>query len=308
MKLLSNTVINFHAVEDRDWFEKVLQLLQKNYNLISILDLEKFYFNEKIIHNACHITFDDGDLSFYYNVYPILQKYEIPATMFVSPQRIIKNDNFWFQEIRGYDQAILANIIRADGSVIPDDVKQTQLIASLKNLTIEQIWQVIREYQRKTGVKPKTRQNIDVSELQKIHEEGLVIIGAHTLNHPILANEAAETSRYEISSSIKDLGDILDSPIVYFAYPNGIPGLDYGMREMEFLKENGINLAFSTQSKGFTKSDNILEIPRKGLSHGGSAFVVFKLILGHRWELTKRIVKGRQEENYRIKRIDRDDK
>jgi len=79
------------------------------------------------------------------------------------------------------------------------------------------------------------------SELKEAYDSGLVAVGAPTQNHPILANETEQTSRYEIQSSILELSDMLGTQVKYFAYPNGIPSLDFGEREIDVLKAMDYN-------------------------------------------------------------------
>lgn len=64
MKLLPNTIINFHAVYDEVWMEQVLVLLKKLYYPVSLKELETYYYDNKQLKKTCHITFDDGDQSF----------------------------------------------------------------------------------------------------------------------------------------------------------------------------------------------------------------------------------------------------
>ena len=73
---------------------------------------------------------------------------------------------------------------------------------------------------------------------------GLVTIGAHTINHPVLKNESDTGCRYEIAESVKQLELILEKPVKYLAYPNGRLHLDFGEREMNYLKESNIALYF----------------------------------------------------------------
>ena len=104
IKILPNTVINFHAVNDKNWIKRALLTLKKNFNIIPIEPLEEYYYKKKDLKNSCHITFDDGDISFYNIVYPILKEHGIPVSIFVSPLTAKKRKNFWFQEIKYFDK------------------------------------------------------------------------------------------------------------------------------------------------------------------------------------------------------------
>jgi len=140
---------------------------------------------------------------------------------------------------------------------------------------------------------------MDKTQLQELHKSGLVSIGAHTLNHPILKNETDEVANKEIKSSIKGLSEILGEKVKYFAYPNGTPDLDFSEREQEWLKSLDIKLAFSTENRSFNRKDNPLSIPRNGISRGSCTFVKLKLLSGSKWTVLKRLLNGKQEDDYR---------
>lgn len=283
-----NKVINFHDVKDAAWFEKVVGYLKRKYSMISARDLYDFYYNKKKLHNACLITVDDGHSSSYEIIYPILKKHHVPAIFFVSP-KIAKREevtNFWFQEIEGYDEDKLLQI---GGEYL--DLGKSTYSEWIKTMKIDDIWKIISKYQELCSASPKTPQNMTVEQIRQIDKEGLVEIGAHTLAHPILANETRERAKEEIVSSINQLGEMLQHPILTFAYPNGRPVLDFGEREELILKDTSVKLAFSTRPHNFSKSDDVLAIPRYGLTIGSLNFIKLKLFLGRYYPLLRRITK-----------------
>ena len=52
-----------------------------------------------------------------------------------------------------------------------------------------------------------------------------------------------------------------------------------------------------------SKSDDLLSIPRNGISKGSKEFILFKLLVGNNWDLLKHLIKGRQENDYRNKAL-----
>jgi peptidoglycan/xylan/chitin deacetylase (PgdA/CDA1 family) len=222
--------------------------------------LEEFYYNKKSIKNSCHITIDDGDLSFYNNAFPIIKKFNIPVSMYVSPLMATERKNFWFQEIRGYNAIVMGEIIAREYNYKQDHQGMEEIKNFLKTLQIEEILRIIKLYQKKTATPPKPPMNINQKQLIELSNSGLVDIGAHTLNHPRLINEKDDVSSYEISESIDRLSDVLKRKIKYFVYPNG----DYGDREISFLKSKGIKLAFTTERGRLSNQDHPLKIPRSG--------------------------------------------
>lgn len=94
----------------------------------------------------------------------------------------------------------------------------------------------------------------------------------------------------------------------YFAYPNGRPGLDFGEREISYLKENNIALAFSTELGHLSVNTNPFSIPRMGFASMGlspsNPIIYFRLNAGKKWINIKAVGKPSEKEvRQKIKRI-----
>jgi len=283
-----NIIINLHVVDNPQWFESVILYLKSAYNIVP---LSAFAHDEqyKKPNSLCSITFDDGDLTFYNVAFPILKKHHVPAAIFVSPQSIKNHENFWFQEIADYDVATMAKII-ASQTIIPFEIaKNYGLHALLKCFPLGQIHHFIQLYQKQTSTAPKEFRNMDLEKILEVNKSDLIIIGAHTLTHPVLANETDEKCRNEIVQSITDLSQMLNQDIQYFAYPNGTFGLDFSQREMDILKKNNIKIALSTDPDFVSKNSDKMAFPRKGITLGSIAFIKMKILLGKKWNFVKNI-------------------
>ncbi len=279
-----NKVINFHEVMDSNSFEEIIIFLKKSYNMIGIEQLIEHYSLNKTMRNICHLTFDDGHRSFYNNAYPVLKKHNIPASVYVSPEITIRQSNFWFQEVKGFDtekfRQVVAQILELDGDLL----KNFSISDMLKCLKIDMIWEIINTYKKKYDPETKSPLNMSVDQILELDKDQLITVGAHTLKHPILANEDADDSRDEISLSINGLADMLNHDITCFAYPNGTPNLDFGEREMKFLKEIDCKISFTTQAGNFNFRSTLLGFPRFGSTDRGINLLRAKLLLGKYWE------------------------
>lgn len=299
-----NRNINFHQVRNARWFEDVISHLKAKYTLITAGDLEKSISTGEPMKNTCHLTFDDGDISFYEIVLPVLRKHKVPATLFVSPMVCSERINFWFQDIMSLDLYLVRREIERFSGIPDDATGKISTVSLLKSFRINQIKGIIRESSKKQHKRGLPFRNVNVQQLKDISTSGLVTIGAHTLNHPILKNEDDVTSRKEIIQSVADLAGLLSSEIRYFAYPNGIAGLDYTQREKNILKECGIRLAFENESEVTMPVDD-MSIPRIAVSDGESLRQVdFKLMLPGVWYSLKRLQpSGEYMERTRLSRM-----
>ena len=120
----------------------------------------------------------------------------------------------------------------------------------------------IKQMKFKYGIKT-SYVNIPLDVMEKLINEPLLDFGAHTINHPILANENLDKATHEIKESIDELENFLQRKTNTFAYPNGIKQLDYSEREKNILKNNGIKYAFTMNLHYFNENKfDHLEIPR----------------------------------------------
>lgn len=301
-------IINFHEIKNNEVesLENLLYYLKTKKNIISANDLLRYMKGElELPSNSYVLTADDGHSSFYQHLFPILAKLKIPCSLFVSPKVITEKINYWFQEIAGFDSIKLRQII-SDRIDVPLSFLESLWTRSIfKALSSDEISDVVeRYYELYKDENKKSFQNIDKEQLIRIHESGLVTIGAHTMTHPILYNESMESSRYEIQESVADLEKILGSKIQFFAYPNGIPELDYSQREVSILKSTNVELAFSTNFSKAKRTDPIYEIPRGEITFGRIDFRP-KLLFWDKWRKMNDLRIGTRMVNDRLKLLER---
>ena len=186
---MDRKVINFHKVTDVAWFDAVIKFLKQRYTIINAEQMVSFYYDKvSLPKRSCLITVDDGDSASFNVIYPVLKKHRVPAIFFISPEKMMRNGkhrNFWFQEARNCDDA---------------DELMKQIHDSKKD--IDEIWQLIDTYKQEHHVGVLSDQNMTLEQVREIDREGLVTIGAHTLDHPFLARESDDKSAYEIVESI----------------------------------------------------------------------------------------------------------
>lgn len=293
-----NIIATFHEVHDQNWFEDIIVFFLKNYKVVNTSDLYLLMKKKNPIRNVAHLTIDDGHNSFYNTIYPVLKKYNIPATLFVSPKICIEQKNFWFQLDKNLNHDEMIRIISEEIKIPVLKISRIPYHSILKCLTISKINTIIDRYYIETHKAPIPPQNMSVDQLVEVDRSGLISIGAHTLDHPILSNESDESAENQIVSSISSLQKILGHQVNYFAYPNGMPKIDFGQREIEILRANNIKLAFSGRFNTFNVNSDFYGMPRMGFSQGTTATLRMKIILGQLWPYMKAL-RNRPEQKFR---------
>jgi peptidoglycan/xylan/chitin deacetylase (PgdA/CDA1 family) len=88
-----------HASIQPSTFESHIKWLSNTYDIVDLPDVLVSGENKKVA-----LTFDDGYVSFYDCVYPILKKYSIPATVFVIGKTLQEPDSHGNEECMAVDQ------------------------------------------------------------------------------------------------------------------------------------------------------------------------------------------------------------
>lgn len=258
-----NIAFYLHAEPDSNVFEQKILWIKNRYDVISAKQFGEILYSGNQAKNTCMLSIDDGWRSTYDIIFPVLKKHKLPFTIFVSPQVVKSGFNFWTYLIQLCNEEKLKEIVVRRG-LFDRTVTRFPIDLIFKELTIDEVYDVLKEYLRQTPDLCIPRGFINEKELIEMHRSGLVEVGAHTLTHPILKNEAETDSKREIVESVSQLSELLDYPVRTFAYPNGLYKIDYTEREMEVAKQAGIKMAFSVNPGVVNANTNPLSIPRWG--------------------------------------------
>lgn len=262
MRFNMNFVFYLHDEPSIEQFEKKLLRFKKKYNIISFEDFSNAISNGIKLKNSCLLTVDDGWRSTYDVIFPVIKKHKVPITIFVSPKVCKEGINFWYYLLRYCNSDMLYSFLIEDG-YYQKSAEKYPLNLLMKGLSINDINKLIEKCLNNIQSFPK-RAFINEIELLEMYNSGLVEVGAHTMNHPILANESDEISKYEILKSVEELSLILKAKVRAFAYPNGLSGLDFTKREYTYLREAGISYAFSTNPGSISSNMDFFNVPRIG--------------------------------------------
>ncbi len=211
-------------------FEKHIQELMKYFNVVSLQEFNTIHDNNK---NLCAITFDDGWRDNYYCALPIIKKYKVPATVFLSADYVGTYDEFWFQtfwEIAKWsnERNLLKPFTQYLSSFIPDfilhDFSNTSLkkmVFMLKKLDPQMLDQVMHDAHIKFCSDRLPQRNVlNWDEIHEMSTHGFYF-GSHGLNHFILPALVASQKEIEIVESYEKLSKKIDQFLPFFSYPNG---------------------------------------------------------------------------------------
>ena len=202
------------------------------------------------------VTFDDGYADNLYIAKPILEKYDIPATVFICTGYMGKE--FWWDELerlvlfsradpRALHLQVGKDLFKCDLPQANSEASNSEvhrhfhraLYHFLLSLDIEDqdhAMGLIRSWSEVSFTGNSTARAMSEEELLRLADGGLIELGSHTRHHPMLPRLSAERQKEEIQSSKRDLEMLLNKKITGFSYPNGKATADAKrlVREMGF--------------------------------------------------------------------------
>jgi peptidoglycan/xylan/chitin deacetylase (PgdA/CDA1 family) len=251
----SPRIFMYHGFSDKakvgyvsiEKFDRQLKILKENFNILSLIQLtELINAKHKVPKNTIVITIDDGYKNFYDFAYPLLKKYNIPATFFVTTGFINGDLWLWPDQLKW----LLSNRIKSPKKLIlltkkfmflsDEQANWQQINDFCLSVDDQNKLKVIKELAILLGIElpntpPEQYAPCSWDELKEMQNNGIEI-GGHTVTHPSLGQVTLKQAQYEIEQSRKCMDRQLGEMGRTFCYPNGQPS-DYSS-EIKKLVEN----------------------------------------------------------------------
>ncbi len=257
-----------------DNFRRQIQYLKDNYQILRFED--DWTMSDS---DAVTITFDDGYLDNLEYALPILEEFEVPATIFISTGTMNQLKELWWDELEyllfwgnnipscfqltdtefNYKWNTNTRYYRKNCYISLHYLMKYFINLDRRENWLEQLWEW-------RGLKRNIRkENLTVSreECRKLAESKVITVGAHTVSHPSLAALTREEQEMEIKTSIEVLSNVLKKRITLFSYPFGGYGTDFNEDSIKICQRYGILKAASTDSLLWNSSMSPYRIPRK---------------------------------------------
>ena len=285
----------FHRVTDtffdasllikRETFEECMKYITQSYPVISMDFLSQNFDKwENIPGDSFVITFDDGWIDFHDAAYPILNRLKIPATVYLTTGFVSSECGYWQEWLNKLLLPVLANkkMFLETGNIISKPeigLKLRDLISKsdgkpiifkfvdyLKKFTDDIILKTISDLEaflKEQAImisEDEPRSFVSWDELNNIKEPD-ISFGSHTVNHPILTNEQADTIENEICKSKEIIEKETGRDVLHFCYPNG----NYN-DEIRRIVSGSYESACTTNSGFVSKESDIYALNRIGIN------------------------------------------
>ncbi|MET4024636.1 peptidoglycan/xylan/chitin deacetylase (PgdA/CDA1 family) [Marinobacter sp. MBR-99] len=236
-------------------FEQQVAHIARYYHPMTVSDMVRGCFEgEPLPKHAIAVTVDDGYEDFYHIAWPILKRYRVPATFYVTTGFVDGRLWLWPDQLTwilehapapGHPPAPFTdgteNVLPPSG---PDDQIRLfgRLVAYLLRIPDgkkhEFLKALARHWQLSIPEKaPAWARAASWDQLGEMQAEGLEV-GGHTVTHPSLSQVSLEQAREEIMGTrdalVANLGDAPRS----FCYPNGTQE-DFVGSQVPLIKQAG---------------------------------------------------------------------
>lgn len=215
------------------------------------------------------VTFDDGYRDNLVDAKPLLERHDVPATVFVVSGYVGSGRRFWWDEL----EAVCA---RQD---LPAELeleirgrrrrwtvergRERDLFRSLRGafgpLEESERTHLLDRLGRWSGSEaPPQNEALSEDELRQLANGGLVEIGAHTATHPRLPDVGRARQLDEIRASRARLAELLDRDVRLFSYPFGA----HDRSTVRSARAAGVSCACTTVPEPVTSASDAYRLPR----------------------------------------------
>ena len=298
-------ILMYHRVAEPDldpWglrvspkhFAEQLAVINKFFHPLSMQELCRHIQRGKIPNRSIVVTFDDGYVDNLLSAKPLLERYDVPATIFLVTDALVEERTFWWDEL---EWALL------QPGTLPDCLKlnlngskQEWELGNARQYSSQDrekdwqrrpwdglpgtrlaffylIWQQLLKLSKPerlealdairawagTGSDPRRGDHaLSQDDVHDLGKGNLVELGAHTMTHATLRLLSNSQQMDEIAGSKAQLENIIGRPVTSFSYPHG----EYSVETTALVKRAGFQVASTTNFRCVFHDADPFQLPR----------------------------------------------
>ncbi len=244
-----NVIFNYHGVVDdftpqinnrhlsKSQFEQDLKFFTKRFTVVPLNEIFEHPMKRHAGNKAkLAITFDDGYENNFRYAIPLLEKYNLPATIFVLSATV--EDPFFVNWADMLDVMFATKahhkidflgleFFRSDSGYHTMSSPRISLAEFIKDQGIsrlEPLKKLSRDLFSDQGLLARFRDHVklmDVDQLRVCGKNKLIEIGSHSRNHFNIGRISADLAKFELENSKTELESLLQKDVLSIAYPDG---------------------------------------------------------------------------------------
>lgn len=235
-------------------FEQEMRYLARHYKVVSLAELlRRLETGEG--EDVVAITFDDGYADNCTDAFPVLKRYGLPATIFLTTGSIDSGEPMWFEVLAGALKETSRESIDLEIDIprrywLRSEQERLDANGAIYSLLrqmpdagrAEWMGRILPELGQKQSMRGGRMLSWD--QVRRMKADG-IDFGGHTVNHPFLSRLPAELAYREVSECKRRIEEELQQPVAFFAYPSGREE-DFGMWNKEIVRRAGYQAAVTT--------------------------------------------------------------
>ena len=235
-------------------FEEQISYLSRNFRCLDLKTAVTQLQEGRLEPGSVMVTFDDGYRDNLEVALPVLEKYEVPATIFVTTGFVDGTIDLWWHELACLLNGITYLEYGQNGDRVQRSLRTpaekmaafNEMNSKLMGLSPEGQRQLLLSVrQAHPGSVSCRSEMLDWESVLKLDRHPLITIGSHSQLHLVLSTLSDEALGNELNQSRKTLETKLGHAVDFFCYPFG-SRRQAGLREYEAARAAGFLAAFTT--------------------------------------------------------------
>jgi len=245
-------------------FGEHLDVLRKWATVVRLRDLFASGPSGRSARPTVAVTFDDGYKDNLTGARPMLERADVPATLFAVAGE--SGQEFWWDDLEDvlFRPETLPSALNVAGEEMRSEERSALYLKvhrTLQGMPSAERRNAIKDLRSQVRLSTAPSLRLSDEELRTLASGGLIEIGGHSLTHPMLSRLSVEEQRQEIFGCKRRLEELLGSPVGSFAYPYGA-STDFNPSSVALVKEAGFQSAFAVASDALWRSTDRFAAPR----------------------------------------------
>lgn len=262
---------HLYPIKSNDEFEQDLKLYKKYFEAITINDLNS---KKKLKKTYILISFDDGLREFKTNAFPLIKQYGFTPILFVNTGFVDNKDLFFrFKISIIIDKILKLQNINFTKIELVTNIKTRsykELVKYLKSLTYNDLTIInnianLLKIDFKLYLK-KHKPYLTLNELKELNQQG-VIIGAHSIDHPLFNKLDLNQQIMQIKESTNWVQTHFNQSISTFSFPFTDFGLTKNLFDKIYNNKN-FKLHYTFGTAGIKKEHYKQHLQRIPMENG----------------------------------------
>lgn len=258
-------------------FAAQLNHLAHNFRVVTLRALLDEVRRGEYRPDTVALTFDDGYLDVLREAVPLLEKYRMPATVFVTSGSVGSDREFWWDAL---ERVFLTNTLLPAALSINEQGKDRlwnlttphgrlsacdDLAGVLRVKAPEEIEAFVETLLKWAGLRPEgrvTHRVVTADQLRQMARSPVIEIGSHTISHCRLSSLPPDRQRHELVESKRQLEALIQQPVRLFSYPFGSID-DFTGDSMQLVGDAGYEAAVVNTQDMVRPLVNLQAVPRR---------------------------------------------